>query len=102
MARARRSSNKHFATRARRRDHGEYLSRTVLCRLGGITEDQLSLWEFEDFITAATILEIDGHRERVYDAASLRRVRTIRSLSEDLGVNLPGIGVILELLDRMG
>jgi DNA-binding transcriptional MerR regulator len=88
------------ATRARAST--AYLSRTVLCRLGGISEEQLSVWEFEEFIAPATMLEIDGHREGVYDQAALRRIRTIRALAEDLGVNLPGIGVILELLDRMG
>lgn len=101
MARARGRIGKRSSA-TRKRVSAEYLSRTVLCRLGGITEDQLSLWEFEEFITPATMLEIDGRRERVYDAATLRRIRTIKALAEDLGVNLPGIGVILQLLDRMG
>ena len=47
------------------------------------------------------MIEIEGHREPVYSHATLRRIKTIRSLAEDLGMNLPGIGVILHLLDRM-
>ena len=46
------------------------------------------------------MIEIEGHREPVYNQATLRRIRTIRSLGEDLGINLPGIGVILHLLDQ--
>jgi DNA-binding transcriptional MerR regulator len=68
--------------------------------LGGITDDQLRLWEFEEFITHTATLEIEGRREPVYSQSTLRRIRTIRSLGEDLGINLPGIGVILHLLDQ--
>ena len=102
MVRARgKSVGKRSSVRTGRRVSAEYLSRTVLCRLGGITENQLELWEFEEFLAPATTLEIDRHREGVYDPSALRRIKTIRALAEDLGVNLPGIGVILQLLDRM-
>ena len=37
----------------------------------------------------------------VHDAAALRRVRLIRTLAEDLEVNLAGIDVILHLLDQI-
>lgn len=100
MARAR--AGRRTSTTSRRRVSAEYLSRSVLCRLGGITEEQLALWEFEEFVAPTTMLEVDGHPERVYDSSALRRVKTIRALAEDLGVNLPGIGVILQLLDRIG
>ena len=78
-----------------------YYSRDALCAMCGITEDQLRLWEFEELIAHTTMLEVEGHREPVYNLATLRRIRTIRSLGEDLGVNLPGIGVILHLLDQL-
>jgi DNA-binding transcriptional MerR regulator len=78
-----------------------YLSRDALLTLGGISEDQLRLWEFEDIVSPSAMLEIEGRREPVYSQATLRRIRTIRSLGEDLGINLPGIGVILHLLDQM-
>src|SRR5271166_1483296 len=78
-----------------------YLSREALRVLGGISEDQLTLWEFEELITHTAVIEIEGQREAVYSHSTLRRIKTIRSLAEDLGVNLPGIGVILHLLERM-
>ena len=78
-----------------------YLTREALRALAHITEDQLRVWEFEELITHSTMVEIEGHREPVYSQATLQRIRTIVSLSEDLGVNLSGIGVILHLLDQM-
>ena len=77
------------------------MSREALRTLGGITEDQLRLWEFEDLIAHTAILEVDGRRVPVYSHGALRRVRIIRALGEDLGINLPGIGVILHLLDQL-
>lgn len=69
--------------------------------MGGITEHQLSLWEFEELIAPAAVVDVDGSPQRVYDQAALTRIRTIRRLAEDLGVNLPGIEVILDLLERL-
>ena len=42
-----------------------------------------------------------GRAEPLYDRGALRRVRVIRTLAEELDVNLPGIDVILHLLDQM-
>jgi chaperone modulatory protein CbpM len=36
-----------------------------------------------------------------FDMTAVRRLRTIGRLREDLGINLPGIAVILDLLDRI-
>jgi DNA-binding transcriptional MerR regulator len=87
--------------RSRPRRQSPYLSREALRALGGITDEQLRVWEFEELITHTTVIEVEGRREPVYTQATLRRIRTIRSLGEDLGINLPGIGVILHLLDQM-
>jgi DNA-binding transcriptional MerR regulator len=87
-------------SRSRRRPQAPFLTRDALRTLGGITDDQLRVWEFEELITHTTVVEVEGRREPVYSQATLRRIRTIRSLGEDLGVNLPGIGVILHLLDQ--
>ncbi|MGH7934733.1 MAG: chaperone modulator CbpM [Candidatus Binataceae bacterium] len=76
-------------------------SRAAFCVLSGINEYQLTLWEHEELITPATIAAVDGEPEPLYDAAALRRVRLIRTLAEDLEVNIPGIGVILHLLEQM-
>ncbi len=37
-----------------------------------------------------------------FDAAAVPRLRTIRRLRENLGINLAGIAVILDLLDKLG
>jgi DNA-binding transcriptional MerR regulator len=84
-----------------RTNKAAYLTRDALRAFAGITDDQLRVWEFEELITHSAMMEIEGHREPVYTQSTLRRIRTIRSLGEDLGVNLPGIGVILHLLDQM-
>jgi len=39
--------------------------------------------------------------QRVFDPAAVSRVRTIGRLRGEIGVNLPGIAVILDLLDRL-
>jgi MerR family transcriptional regulator/heat shock protein HspR len=77
------------------------VSRTVLCTLAGVSERQLGLWEREELIAPVSIEELRGRREPLYDASALRRLRVIRTLAEELEVNLPGIEVILRLLDRM-
>ncbi len=99
MRRVRRKVHKRTTTASARRR--AYLSRSVLCTMTGISEHQLRLWEYEEFLAPATVLEIEGEMHRVYDQASVKRIKTIRALAEDLGVNLPGIGVVLHLLDRM-
>jgi DNA-binding transcriptional MerR regulator len=89
------------ASRVPPRTPATYLTRDALRTLGGITDDQLRVWEFEELITHTTVVEVDGCPVPVYSQATLRRIKTIRSLGEDLGINLPGIGVILHLLDQM-
>ncbi|MFZ0887782.1 MAG: chaperone modulator CbpM [Candidatus Binataceae bacterium] len=76
------------------------VSRSVLCTVAGVSERELILWEQEELIAPAQIEETRGHRDPLYDAAALRRVRIIRTLAEEMEVNLPGIGVILHLLDQ--
>jgi DNA-binding transcriptional MerR regulator len=79
-----------------------FISRIALCRLAQVTEGQLRIWEEEELIVPARIIELEGHREPLYTRKALQRIRLIRTLSEDLEVNLPGIEVILNLLDRFG
>lgn len=77
------------------------VSRSVLCTISGISEHELALWEREDLIAPARVERTRGHVEALYDQDALRRVRVIRTLAEELDVNIPGIGVILNLLDQM-
>ena len=79
-----------------------FVSRTALCSLSGISERELILWEREELIAPATVARRAGRAEPLYDASTLQRARLIRTLAEELEVNLPGIDVILHLLDQMG
>ena len=49
-----------------------------------------------EFITPVTVGDSEGNAEPLYDREALRRARVIRTLEEELDVNLPGIGVILD------
>lgn len=76
-------------------------SRRALCSICRISEHQLILWEQEELLVPAAVEESRGHSEPLYDDSVLERIRLIRTLEEDLEVNLPGIGIILNLLQRM-
>jgi DNA-binding transcriptional MerR regulator len=78
-----------------------FLSRPALRRLADVTEAQLRVWEAAELIAPARIVELDGNREPLYSRKALERIRLIRTLAEELEINLPGIEVILNLLDRM-
>ena len=76
--------------------HVTLVSRHAFCVLSGISERQLEVWEREELIVPAVA---DG-AEPLYDRNALRRARVIRTLEEELDVNLPGIDVILNLLEQ--
>ena len=84
----------------RRGGRGEVVlvSRSAFCAMCGISERQLAIWEQEDLLAP---VRIEQSAEPLYDRNALRRARVIRTLDEELEVNLPGIGVILNLLDRL-
>ena len=42
-----------------------------------------------------------GGNQRVYSRRDVEKVQRIRSLMEDLGVNLAGVEVVMKLLDRL-
>ena len=42
-----------------------------------------------------------GGNQRVYSRRDVERVRRMRSLMDDLGVNLAGVEVVMKLLDRL-
>jgi len=68
----------------------------------GVTERQLSIWEQEELLVPSQLLETSGKAQPLYDRTALERARLIRTLEQELEVNLPGIGIILHLLDRIG
>ncbi len=77
------------------------MSRSVFRSISGISERELASWEREDLIAPVRMERVRGRIEALYDQDALRRVRVIRTLGEELEVNIPGIGVILHLLDQM-
>lgn len=101
MASRIKASRGRAPSRSRKPEQVPYLSREALLTLAGISESQLRLWEFEDIVSHAAIIEIEGRHVSVYNHGTLRRIKTIRALGEDLGINLAGIGVILHLLDQL-
>jgi DNA-binding transcriptional MerR regulator len=90
--------------RNRRSDRGGkvLISRSAFCTMVGVSERQLTVWEHEELLVPSQTLESAGTIQPLYDQKSLRRARLIRTLEQELEVNLPGIGVILHLLDRLG
>jgi DNA-binding transcriptional MerR regulator len=101
---ARRSTPRRPSRTRTARNGGQvtFVSRTALCSLSGISERELILWEREELIVPVTMTRLAGRTEPLYDASTLQRARLIRTLAEELEVNLPGIDVILHLLDQMG
>jgi DNA-binding transcriptional MerR regulator len=91
-------------TQSRSSTRGEVvlMSRSVFCSISGISEGELASWEREDLIAPVHVERVRGRVDALYDRQALQRVRVIRTLAEELEVNLPGIGVILHLLDQMG
>ena len=77
------------------------VTRSALCVLGGVSERRLAVWEREELIVPTVVSNVDRNAEPLYDRDALRRVRVIRTLEEELDVNLPGIGVILNLLEQI-
>lgn len=106
MARRTSSSSSAASKQIRKRSRGArgevvLVSRSVFCSMCGISERQLKIWEQEDLLAPARIEQGARRAAPLYDRNALRRARVIRTLSEELEVNIPGIGVILNLLDQM-
>jgi DNA-binding transcriptional MerR regulator len=90
-------------TQSRSSNRGEVvlMSRSVFCSISGVSERELASWEHEDLIAPVRVERVRGQLEALYDREALNRARVIRTLAEELEVNIPGIGVILHLLDQM-
>ena len=83
---------------SRIRTRGSYLPLRTVARLGGVTPSRVRRYEAEGLIVADRVIEGDNG-ERLYEISVIRLVRRIRSY-EEIGVNLPGIEVILRLLEQ--
>src|SRR5918911_4648852 len=70
---------------------------SVAARLVGVHEQTLRYYERAGLVAPAR----SKGRIRLYSLHDLERVRQIRRLTEDLGVNLAGVEVIMRLTDRI-
>jgi MerR family transcriptional regulator/heat shock protein HspR len=70
---------------------------SVAARLVGVHEQTLRYYERAGLVEPAR----SKGRMRLYSLQDLERVRQIRRLVEDLGVNLAGVEVIMRLTDRI-
>jgi|SRR5271156_3931582 len=77
------------------------VSRDAFCVLSGVSERELTMWEQEALLAPARVVVLDGRPEPLYASETLRRARLIRTLADELEVNLSGIDIILNLLDQM-
>jgi MerR family transcriptional regulator/heat shock protein HspR len=74
---------------------------STVCKLYRLHPQTLLTYERRGLIGREVVILEDGREAVTYHARDLRRIRTICSLTRDLGVNLAGIEVILHLLDRL-
>jgi MerR family transcriptional regulator/heat shock protein HspR len=69
----------------------------VAARLCGVHPQTLRAYERMGLVVPARLNE----KNRMYSEADVLRVRQIQRLTQDLGVNLAGVEVIMRLLDQM-
>ena len=70
---------------------------SVAARLCDLHPQTLRMYERLGLVRPARI----SSKNRVYSAADIERLRQIQRLTQDMGVNLAGVEVILDLLDKM-
>jgi MerR family transcriptional regulator/heat shock protein HspR len=69
----------------------------VAARLCELHPQTLRMYERLGLVHPARI----GRKNRMYSEADIDRLRQIQRLTQDMGVNLAGVEVILDLLDKM-
>ena len=70
---------------------------SVAARLCEVHPQTLRLYERMGLIRPHRV----GRKNRMYSDADIRRLRQIQRLTQDMGVNLAGVEVILNLLQQM-
>lgn len=69
----------------------------VASRLCGVHPQTLRAYERLGLIAPAR----EGEKNRLYSEADVERVKQIQRLTQDMGVNLAGVEIILKLLDNL-
>jgi len=70
---------------------------SVAARLCELHPQTLRMYERLGLVRPARL----GAKNRLYSEADIDRLRQIQRLTHDMGVNLAGVEVILDLLERM-
>ena len=70
---------------------------SVAARILGVRTQTLRYYERLDLVKP---YRTEGN-QRIYSQRDVERVRRIRNLMDDLGVNLAGVEVLMKLLDRL-
>ena len=70
---------------------------SVAARIVGVRTQTLRYYESLGLVRPAR----SSGGQRVYSRRDVERVRRMRSLIDDLGVNLAGVEVVMKLLDRI-
>ena len=70
---------------------------SVAARLVGVRTQTLRYYETIGLVRP----QRSGGNQRIYSRRDVERVRRIRELMDDLGVNLAGVEVVIRLLDRL-
>jgi MerR family transcriptional regulator/heat shock protein HspR len=81
----------------RRKAEKRYVMISVVAERYGIHPQTLRLYEREGLIKPVR----SAGNTRLYDDEAIRRLETILTLTRDLGVNLAGVEVILNMKERM-
>jgi MerR family transcriptional regulator, heat shock protein HspR len=81
----------------RRKPEQKFVMISVVAERYGIHPQTLRLYEREGLITPTR----SAGNTRLYDEEALRRLEIILTLTRDLGVNLAGVEVILNMKERM-
>lgn len=84
-------------SRRPRRNEQKYVMISVVAERFDIHPQTLRLYEREGLITPTR----SAGNTRLYDERTIARLETILTLTRDLGVNLAGVEVILNLQDQM-
>jgi MerR family transcriptional regulator, heat shock protein HspR len=78
-----------------------YMTISTVCQVFRLDPRTLSRYERRGLIEGEVMILEDGREMMAYNDRDLRRIRRICSLTRELGVNMSGIEVILQLLDRL-
>ncbi len=92
----RQSAREGIRVRIARRNDAVYIISSA-ARLAEMHPQTLRKYDREGLVSPS---RTEGSR-RMYSEADLYRLQVVRKLSEDLGLNLNGVGLVLELVQQM-